>query len=436
MCWAIFFFVIRQEAVFSPFFLYLVFHSIIFVFRPLILQDDGSMIVWRYMSFIPTEEEISATYYVSALGLLAYVLGIFIARVYNMGAPETQHPSIIYIPISSRATAITWGSLGLVAIYSALFVGSSVAGSTAGIEMDRVGGVTINVDQNGYLLDAQFMLVGLCVLLVAVSNMKPASFLPLIIFFAYRTFVGWGRWTIVLTCMAVYSYYLVRNQRNWPRFSATIVGAGLFTLFTVLGQDREYFRNFFQGGAPTSDYSVGGPLQTIRDALSGLDFANFEYLAYILRAVPELTGTYTFGTQHLQLLTEPIPRALWPSKPAGAPIRLFDLNDYGNFLGLTTSLIGDGWASFGWTGVIVTMVLAGYTLERCYIFFRRSAGSVFVQLIYVSSAALLVQFFRDGSLTAIAKFMAFCLMPIFFAWWLSISEWKKSYSNSHKSLKT
>jgi hypothetical protein len=71
------------------------------------------------------------------------------------------------------------------------------------------------------------------------------------------------------------------------------------------------------------------------------DYANFDFLSYVVWLVPEKSGAYSYGLQYLQLLTEPIPRILWGGKPVGPPVKTgVDLYAYANFNGLTVSMAG------------------------------------------------------------------------------------------------
>jgi hypothetical protein len=148
------------------------------------------------------------------------------------------------------------------------------------------------------------------------------------------------------------------------------------------------------------------------------DFANFDFLAFVVEMVPDRTQTYTYGTQYLQLFTEPIPRKLWPGKPAGAPIGFFNLNNYGDFLGRTVSLVGDGWMSGGWIGIAVTMTLVGAMLGLAHRWFWKHSQNNMVALFYLVGIAMLPQWYRDGGIS-ISKFLFWNLSPLVF--WLALT---------------
>lgn len=148
------------------------------------------------------------------------------------------------------------------------------------------------------------------------------------------------------------------------------------------------------------------------------DFANFDFLAYVVAAVPERTQTYTYASQYLQLFTEPIPRKLWPGKPAGAPVAFFSLNNYGDFIGRTVTLVGDGWMSGGWAGVLLTMAVAGGLLGLAHRWFWQHSANNMIAIVYLVGLAMLPQWFRDGGIS-IAKFFFWNLSPLVL--WLSLT---------------
>ena len=139
--------------------------------------------------------------------------------------------------------------------------------------------------------------------------------------------------------------------------------------------------------APTEALTRADQLKLKYDTV---DFANYDYLTYVVAMVPERTGRYSWGVQHLQLFTEPIPRALWKGKPVGAPVPYFNLNNYGNFLGLTVTLAGDGWMSGGWFGVVITAGIVGLIVGLAHRWFWLTARRDNVLgLVYILGLAML-----------------------------------------------
>jgi hypothetical protein len=146
--------------------------------------------------------------------------------------------------------------------------------------------------------------------------------------------------------------------------------------------------------------------------MEGMDTGNLEYLEFIVYAIPERTGTYGYFVGLLQIFTEPIPRVLWPNKPVGEPIRMYNLFDVGNPAGMTSSLPGQGWANLGWAGVLLWCGLFGAAWGWFYEQFARRSSSSLRMLAYLTFLPLSILFFRDGGLLTILRFGLFLAIPL------------------------
>jgi hypothetical protein len=92
-------------------------------------------------------------------------------------------------------------------------------------------------------------------------------------------------------------------------------------------------------------------------------------------------------------------------------VAFFDLNAYGNFIGLTPSLVGDGWMSGGWVGVITTLALVGGFLGWAHRWFWKHVDDNLAVLFYLTALPMLAQWYRDGGIS-IAKFMLWNWLPL------------------------
>jgi hypothetical protein len=222
-----------------------------------------------------------------------------------------------------------------------------------------------------------------------------------------------ARFTFVLLFLAMAFVYARQKGIKWPPLWAAACVVPLFILFNAIGANRGAMQEFLSGGQffrvqTSEDMSAREKLQAKYDTP---DFANFDFLTFVTVAVPAKTGTFTYGSQYLQLFTEPIPRKLWPGKPIGAPVSFFSLNSYGNFVGRTPSLVGDGWMSGGWVGLVVTMAVVGAILGWAHRWFWKNVNSNLPALFYLVGLAMLPQWFRDGGIS-ISKFVFWNLSPL------------------------
>lgn len=403
----------RHSSVFHPLFFYLVFHGLVFVVRPVLVQILDLHAAHEYMQFFPSEGNKLRSLLVSSVGLVVFAA----ATMKRPHAKPTFLPRERLTGTKGEIVALiaTWLALGPIAVYSAVFgiVGYSFEGSS-NVQMERIDGVAAYTNTTGYLVDANQMLLPLSVLPVLLARRRWLSYVPALLYVAYRATMGWGRWTIITLVVVLLLARIWEERRRWPRrqtvLSTVVIAPFLLGLFVALGDNRDVVRNYVFAGGATENKTILDERRWT-EKLDNLDFANFDYLTYIVAVVPRSTLSYTYGTQYLQVFTEPIPRIIWKGKPYGPPVKFFDLNDYGNFIGLTPSLPGDGWQSGGWFGVILTMGIAGVLLRRLHNWFWRNQADKMKVLIYLVILSVLSQLFRDGGIS-ILKFMLFTALPL------------------------
>lgn len=410
----------RRASAFHPFTYYLAFHGIVFVIRPILVMAFNLNFMFSYMRFFPTDDQFVFTLAVSSLGLLVFALvNWWTDRV----VPNWQRPvASCFSRLEWRAFLVTAALLGPIGLYSVYI---NVRSSISQIDYDNpilrgthdiATGIYTLTNTTGYITDAELMLGPLSLMLIWAMRFRLGSFVPLGAYLGERAYEGWARWTIVFTLMALGLLLLLHRNRRWPSTIFVVLALPLLILFHQLGQNRDTFKQVVAG--ETIQSQMTQDKGDWNDMLDSPDFANFDYLAYVLDTVPKDSGTYSYFTQYLQLFTEPIPRILWPEKPIGPPISLVNLNAYGYFVGLTTSLVGDGWISFGVIGVIMTIGLASYILSRFHRWFWRSGLTNFKSLFYCVFIPESLQWFRDGGIS-IVKVALWTLGP--FIVWRSIA---------------
>ncbi|HEY4135427.1 MAG TPA: O-antigen polysaccharide polymerase Wzy [Alphaproteobacteria bacterium] len=416
----------RNASLFHPLAFYLLFHAIVFVIRPFMvyyLKFDGR---WVYMRFFPTDSQFVFTLVVTSVALLVFAAACWFGGRAQTNFADARLPE--FTSVQKQAFFWTAALLGPLTIYSTFFAAQDVGydDKTAAIQMtvDLATGNTIYVNTTGYIVEAQTMIGSFVLLFMWRFRFALWTWVPLILFVGYRAFLGGGRWPMITTIFTLVLMQLFNTRKRWFRIRYLVIFVPIFILFQNVGLNRNYFRDYIGSEKPVAEFRDD---RTWLEKQDNPDFANFEFLTYILWAVPELSKTYTYFTQYLQIFTEPIPRILWKDKPTGSPITLINLNDYGNFVGLTASLPGDGWLSFGWAGLVFTMGMVGLFLGWLHKWFWRNLHEPAKVLIYCVFLPLTVQWFRDGGIS-IAKFSLFTILPV--ALWLGLTrflEWLRQY---------
>ncbi|HWV99997.1 MAG TPA: hypothetical protein VNZ64_09920 [Candidatus Acidoferrum sp.] len=402
----------RQATIYHPLTIYLGFHGIVFVIRPLLVHFLEFDHEFLYMGLEPTERLLVRCLAVSSFGLVVFAGA---ALWFGKSRPDFQSPAPrAFTPEQRRA-------LWVAACVLAPVIAYSMHASHTDFATEERGGTYVMVGAGGYTVEAQLMAGPLLCVLLAVARFRWYSLLLLIPYVGYRAYSGMSRWTIVLLLVAFALMFAWQKRMKWLPWWTLLFVLPTFLLFKALGENRGLVKRFVQGEHYRVEQQVE-PGASARDKFrmqyDGPDFANFDFLAFVTAAVPQQTGTYTCGAQYLQLFTEPIPRKLWPGKPAGAPVAFFNLNSYGNFIGRTVTLVGDGWMSGGWLGVLVTMSLAGALLGRAHRWFWKYSSDNVVALFYLVGLAMLPQWFRDGGIS-IAKFLFWNLSPL--GLWLAVT---------------
>jgi hypothetical protein len=393
---AIFMFARGQFSLFHPSVVYLGFHVIVFCIRPTLVHffEFGGM--FEYMGIRPNPDEMRLALFVSSAGLIALVAGFTIAI--RNAPPLKLKGHIKLTPENRRAFYI------MAAIFVPLGIYSIIAGGTS----ERAW--VLN-NSTGYINDLHQVFIPITVLLILVARWKWWSYLPFLVYVFYRSSQGQTRWTIVMSLFLITLVWLWNRRRRIPPVWLLVALPLVFVLWVNISHDRGLILRYFDGSSDRTREIASDNSPTFQEKWDTADFASFDSLTFIVGVVPDHTDTYTFGTQYLQLFTEPIPRALWTNKPAGPPIEFFDLNDYGNFRGLTPSLVGDGWMSFGWLGVGITLGTAGVILGIAYSAFARNQDIAHRAFAFLICNAVIVQLFRDGGIT-VFKFLLFTLAPV------------------------
>jgi hypothetical protein len=401
-----------QASVFHPLATYLAFHLIVFVVRPVLVLCFGFEHEWYYMLIPASERLVFRALGASSVGLAVFAMASLACGRCRAEFRSASPPS--FTGEERRALILTTLVLAPLIFYSI----RAFTGGEMGLE--NRGGTFVMTGATGYTLEAQYMAGPLICGWLCIARFKWHALLALAPYVAYRSYAGMSRWTFVLLFVALGLAYLWEKRIKWFSLPVVVSAIPVLMLFNYVGNNRNALQDYLAGREHQRPSAAPGmsPRDELRTKYDGPDFANFDFLTYVVSKVPERTGMFTYGAQYLQLFTEPIPRKLWPGKPAGAPVRLFNLNSYGNFIGRTVTLVGDGWMSGGWVGVMVTMAIVGALLGWAHRWFWAHSNDSIASLMYLVGIAMLVQWFRDGGIS-IAKFFFWNLSPLVL--WLGIA---------------
>lgn len=401
---------LRQPAAsaFHPASFYFLFHGVLFMLRPILARVQHFEALYRIYDFTPTPADKLTVLLGADLALVTFVL--VCVRVGRQplvrAAGTTRRAALPRLTLSlwlMAAACLPLAIASLAAGWQTRVTGSSMV-------LQAGTGLAINTTGNGYFSDAVLMIGPITVLLAWAMRFRALAFVPLAMFVLVKAGTG-GRWPFIMALLSAGLWWMFEHRHRWPPARVVLLAVPLVALFTIVGQDRgASVRALFAGEA-----LVAAPDLFRERPLESMDFANMEFFEYLAHVVPAKTGTYGWFLDNLQVVTEPVPRVLWPGKPVGAPVQLFALWDYGTPIGMTYSLPGNGWMQAGWLGIVLWTALFAWAYGHGYALFVRSDQSRFKVAIYMILLPVSLQVFRDGVLLSALRTSFFPLVPVL-AW--------------------
>jgi oligosaccharide repeat unit polymerase len=397
-------------SLFHPLTIFLAFHFLVFVARPwmdYIYNYDDLYSVYKFM---PTNGERITVIWVSVFSMLTF---LFFSVRFGGDEMKFKIDDAVTLERKRLFPTFLWvaGVCTPIAFYSLI---KTASGNFDGMVMDRASGIAVNTTVNGYALDSQLMLVSLCAIVAWVGRFRAIYFLPLAAFVTLRaSFGGRGPFVAAIVCTAL--LYLYEKRLKYPGLRVVLMLVPLLMLFRFVGDDRgSSIKNLIDGGSTTAAVVDE---QGSEPPLASMDYANQVFLEYLVHVVPNKSGTFDYFLDNLQIFTEPVPRVLWTGKPVGAPIKLFNLFDYGFPIGMTRSIAGEGWFALGWVGVFIWSALYGAFTGFVYNKFVRSQQSNIVVAAYMVFLSSLIVAYRDGALLTLVRSAGVYLTPVFL-WYL------------------
>ena len=274
----------------------------------------------------------------------------------------------------------------------------------------KEAGASMAFGLSSYFILFPFAVSGLAILIIAglklrafpdaKSRLSALAFLVVILFVSFGSgarfqFVGWLiAGTVILTSD-------MRPRKRIPVFGVGFAAA-IFA-FGIAGALREV------------DYEEDGAVEVKVSAweriLSGKDANMLDGLELVQQVYPEMLD-YGYGMEHLEILTRPIPRAIWPDKPVGGymnKLKMFDKGSAGT-LGISPSLFGSFYGEGGIIGIIGFSAVYGIALARLMMIARRLHPLPGI-LLRACVCAGIVPLLRGGDLPGIYAWIGMAFWP-------------------------
>jgi len=390
---------------YHPLTIYLAFHGLVFVLRPLLSWYYDYAMIYELFRFAPDSYAKNMTLVAANVGLLSFAA----ASVHFGNAPfRNGFDKFTAIEMNALAKPLWLVSLLLLPLiaWSLYEVWQLRAASMETLQLDEATGTTINTVGNGYVQSAYMFGVTLMPLIAWVGRFRLWTLAPAVLFVFLQSGSGTrGPAISMLLCLAL--LYLHARNRKLPDWRVIGIAVAGLVLFNLVGSDRGHsIRSVI-----SEDRAIVSQKDRRLAPLEGMDLGSLEYFEFLVEKVPRSTGTFEYFVDNLQIFTEPVPRVLWKGKPIGQPIRLFYLFNYGYPIGMTRSLPGEGWTQLGLIGVAVWCGLWGTICGWIYNRYTRSRQGVLQTAFYVSFLATLIVFYRDGLLITLLRQGVFFVLP-------------------------
>jgi oligosaccharide repeat unit polymerase len=317
------------------------------------------------------------------VGMLAVVLGWLLIQM----QPRPHKPLKIELSESVKYVSLVGMLIGALAIVAFVMMNASL-----GIIMSGgFRGTTIQVGTGKYFFLAYLLISGSvlfsCYLLA--HGYTRLSIAPLVVTaLLYWILGGRNRAMTPIAGGLLLLWYDGREKKAWEKVTLTpkYIALGLFIPLCIvwLSYVGLLYRGEFGVRAFAEALSIWGFLQHIKQSILS-DLGQLQSLAGAIAVGPGVLGGHTF----IGALSWPLSQVVsLPARSAGVFIveELIGFGKNQERWGFNASLIGDAYLNFGFTGVVIVMLLFGALLKLLYLKFRQGNLHCAIYTLAVLSA--------------------------------------------------
>ena len=407
---AIIYFRDPSASFFHPITFYLLFHGLVFVARPISAWHYGFDQTYNAMKFTPTMSDKIEALICTNIALVVFVTVCLLLIREPLHFKQDAHDLAQRRMLTERflPVAIVLGGIAAYSIYWTLDYMQSGRDFT---ELDLRTGARVMTATNGYFYSAGWMLATIVAVIAFLGRFRLWSFAPFVAFALFR-FAAGQRGAVIAAVVMMALLYMYDKRRKWPTIAVVAAAIPTVLAFNAIQADRGIaLREAFGFEISEVDrrrYSV------VREQrfLESIDIGMLEMVEFLTWSIPERSKSYDYFLGNLQILTEPIPRVLWPDKPEGAPIKMFNLYSHAVTINAVMSVPGVGWMYWGYPGVAIWAAVFALIYGSAYKAFALSQQSNLAVLAYMIFLATAVVAFRDGLILTILKQALFYMAPL------------------------
>jgi hypothetical protein len=376
---------VRRMAFWHPLTAYLLFHFYSFTYR-LYKIIDGSPLMYTGQANAEaiTPYEISRAMLWADMGLIIFAAAawwahqMFEARAHQPVERKVLNPNI--------AKFIGVACLPIGAFFFYTVKSGALALSKADAAL-------------GYIQAMAMWPIGVIGLLIFTFGFRWHLVLLAAFFLGVVALQGYHRFMLVLPLLYLTAVYLQGQRRRWPTLLIVVGGifVGLvFPRLKYIGQAMQYgdtteaiaqfSQAFVKDKQSFTSTEVGEDfLDQFAGGLSLIDYNERKFL----------------GSTYLAIITLPIPRAWWSSKP-GLADHLQEISTSGrqyNVEGRILTYLGESYLNFGYAGLVLMPAMLGYILTALCLHATGGPMQRLSRYAYLVFFMALVQTFRDGILS-------------------------------------
>ena len=214
------------------------------------------------------------------------------------------------------------------------------------------------------------------------------------------------RYRLVILGMALAATHYLYNHKKPNMLFAAGVFIMVITAMGIIESTRTYFGGLNLQRIENRSYS--------EMFLKGFgESRTFGTLGLMIEHIPEDID-YIYFSPYIQGFLMPIPRSIWPGKPAGDHIsKVTDLYPNGQGKGAAWPFYGEYYFSFGWTGVVLGSFLLGLILKRFFLWMKFYQTPLII-ITYSTGLGCLFFICTRGYFPQHIMLFFFCLYPCFF----------------------
>jgi hypothetical protein len=395
---------------FEPIVIFAAAYGVMFVFRPaaMIIRDERFFV--GTLNTVDVSDTFGAMLFLALIGALAFIIGYELGIGRDISAKTTrarksvdEHVAVVLALVVS-ALAVASFLVFLATAGGRDTIQAIVRGDTPDLKQEIKG-------STAYLWLAWYALVPSALVLFAVGvRRRSAAVLALaglvsIILVLRAAPTGTRIMLLPFFGSMFVFYYLRKSSRPRPVFITLVV------LVALVGSTalRDIRARETRGETIAESLAnvVTQPGWIYDPIVSGSDTEMAPALAAALRFIPDQLSYAYGGTILGDLVTRPVPRALWADKPLPPREKLLStmlLNDYkdGSLNSEFSVLLYFYW-DFGVVGVVVGLFAFGIGCRSLYDHLSHNEGSISTQITYALSVWLLPIALRDSPIDTLVK---------------------------------